>query len=170
MKSQHRYYYRPSSMLILSLLVIIGMVVTTLVQAEQGPSYNAWLRGTDGFGVGSLRASGSPQVPRAPSFSRGSRGKSSTPWLLADHVRGSYADGVFHMHISGLRSGSDDAAASRAFGKMDLVLSAGTLEPEMEHSSVQDDAGGEDDLLMHLVGDYRLFQGDVFAISFGKRW
>ena len=51
MKTHHRYNYRPSSMLLLSLLVIVGMVVTTLVQAEKGQSYNSYLRGNDGFGL-----------------------------------------------------------------------------------------------------------------------
>lgn len=169
MKLHHRYNYRPNSMLLLSLLVIIGMVITTLVQAEQGVSYHSWLRGSDSFGVGNLLLVDPSAEPRTPSLSRGAAGKSPTPWLLADRVKGSYTDGVFHMRISGLRPGAHDSA-SHAFGKMDLVLSAGTLAAETDYDNVREESGSEDELLNNLVGDYRLFQGDVFAISVGKRW
>jgi hypothetical protein len=111
-----------------------------------------------------------PETEARFASGRSASSGSAIPWLIADRVQGSYGEGVFHMRISGLRSSHANKATGRAVGRMELILSAGSLDSEVDGYTGLDNGGEQDELLTNMVGDYRLLRGDVFAISVGKRW
>lgn len=165
MKMRRRSHLRPGSIWLLVVLVFAGMILTTLAQAEMPAT-----RGSTPYlevsaktlNLGPLFSLESSSVQMADEAVQQGRPRS---WLLADGLKGIYHEGLFRVHISGLRAGPGGHGGAHTPGRMELILTAGSLAMESSHEV--DEA---DELLTNLIGNYRLMEGEVFAISLGRRW
>lgn len=153
--------YHKHSILRLSVFVLISMLVTTYVHAEDEYTSTPFLKDISPVGSGldlNVDWGSNTDDEEQKGFN----------WLVPSNLHGQVQQGVYMLQISNTPSSSSSLLDRENSSNMKMTLGVGYRDPAANQAL--DSGLGEDELMLGTRQDQYRITGPMMFMSIGKRW